>query len=158
MCVITYRWWKSLGWRCVPRVSSKKGHPRSRHIRQGFFLLSIAVMKFQTGDIWTNGIGVFSPNREYRPRENVTFLENGTKVYALNPKSFVFVREKSAGDPEVDIVRTINIPYVVSSARRRTTSLWLGAAGFWVGCTLVTESARRSVGSVTLPNAAGPSV
>lgn len=44
----------------------------------------------------------------------MTFLENGTKVYALNPKSFVFVREKSAGDPEVDIVRTINIPYVVS--------------------------------------------
>lgn len=77
-------------------------------------MLSIAVMKFQTGDIWTNGICVFSPNREYRPRENVTFLENGTKVYALNPKSFVFVREKSAGDPEVDIVRTINIPYVVS--------------------------------------------
>lgn len=55
-------------------------------------------------------------NREYRPRENVTFLENGTKVYALNPKSFVFVREKSVGDPEVDIVRTINIPYVVSRA------------------------------------------
>lgn len=50
--------------------------------------------------------------REYRPRENVTFLENGTKVYALNPKSFVFVREKSVGDPEADIVRTINIPYV----------------------------------------------
>ncbi|XP_056138966.1 lysosome membrane protein 2a isoform X2 [Lampris incognitus] len=50
--------------------------------------------------------------REYRPRENVTFLENGTKVYALNPKSFVFVREKSAGDPEVDIIRTVNIPFV----------------------------------------------
>lgn len=44
----------------------------------------------------------------------MTFLENGTKVYALNPKSFVFVREKSVGDPEEDIVRTINIPYVVS--------------------------------------------
>lgn len=51
--------------------------------------------------------------REYRPRENVTFLENGTKVYALNPKTFVFVPEKSAGDPEVDLVRTINIPFVV---------------------------------------------
>uniref|UniRef100_A0A672IW51 Lysosome membrane protein 2-like n=1 Tax=Salarias fasciatus TaxID=181472 RepID=A0A672IW51_SALFA len=35
--------------------------------------------------------------REYRPRENITFLENGTKVYALNPKTFVFVPEKSAG-------------------------------------------------------------
>lgn len=51
--------------------------------------------------------------REYRPRENVTFLENGTKVFAVNPKSFVFVPEKSAGDPEVDIVRTVNIPFVV---------------------------------------------
>lgn len=51
--------------------------------------------------------------REYRPRENVTFLENGTKVYALNPKTFVYVPEKSAGDPEVDIIRTINIPFVV---------------------------------------------
>lgn len=53
-------------------------------------------------------------NREYRPRENVTFLENGTKVYALNPKSFVFVPEKSRGNPEVDILRTVNIPAVVS--------------------------------------------
>lgn len=52
--------------------------------------------------------------REYRPRENVTFLENGTKVYALNPKTFVFVPEKSVGDPQVDIVRTVNIPFVVS--------------------------------------------
>lgn len=44
----------------------------------------------------------------------MTFLENGTKIYALNPKTFVFVPEKSAGDPEVDIVRTVNIPFVVS--------------------------------------------
>ncbi|KAK0143458.1 Lysosome membrane protein 2 [Merluccius polli] len=50
--------------------------------------------------------------REYRPRENVTFLENGTKLFALNPKSFVFVPEKSKGDPEVDLLRTINIPFV----------------------------------------------
>ncbi|CAI5695982.1 unnamed protein product [Oreochromis niloticus] len=48
----------------------------------------------------------------HRPRENVTFLENGTKVYALNPKTFVFVPEKSVGDPQVDIVRTVNIPFV----------------------------------------------
>ncbi|KAF3695495.1 Lysosome membrane protein 2 85 kDa lysosomal membrane sialoglycoprotein [Channa argus] len=50
--------------------------------------------------------------REYRPRENVTFLENGTKVYALNPKTFVFVPEKSAGDPAADILTTVNIPFV----------------------------------------------
>ncbi|KAM9811160.1 lysosome membrane protein 2a [Neosynchiropus ocellatus] len=50
--------------------------------------------------------------REYRPRENVTFLENGTKVYALNPKSFVYLPEKSRGDPELDMLTTVNIPYV----------------------------------------------
>lgn len=61
----------------------------------------------------------------------MTFLENGTKVFALNPKSFVFVREKSVGDPEVDIVRTINIPYVVRRVYYlTTTSVWLAAAGF----------------------------
>lgn len=97
------------------RVSSRKvilGLDASGRV----FLLSTAVMKFQTGDIWTNDNLCLLSDREYRPRENVTFLENGTKVYALNPKSFVFVREKSVGDPEVDIVRTINIPYVVSRA------------------------------------------
>lgn len=56
---------------------------------------------------------LFHTHREYRPRENISFLENGTKIYALNPKSFVFVPEKSAGNPEVDIVRTVNIPFVV---------------------------------------------
>ena len=45
----------------------------------------------------------------------MTFLENGTKLFALNPKSFVFIPEKSAGDPEVDLLRTINIPFVVSA-------------------------------------------
>lgn len=55
----------------------------------------------------------YSTHREYRPRENVSFLENGTKIYALNPKSFVFVPEKSVGNPELDIVRIVNIPFVV---------------------------------------------
>ncbi|XP_005801042.1 lysosome membrane protein 2-like isoform X1 [Xiphophorus maculatus] len=75
--------------------------------------------------------------REYRPRENVTFLENGTKVYALNPKSFVFVPEKSAGDPEVDIIRTVNIPYVAvmnemnsySFYVRPMVSMYVGSLG-----------------------------
>lgn len=52
--------------------------------------------------------------REYRPRENVTFLENGTKIFATNPKSFVFLREMSVGDPEVDLLTTPNIPVIVS--------------------------------------------
>jgi len=51
--------------------------------------------------------------REYRPRENVSFLENGTKIFATNPKSFVFLRNLSVGDPEVDRVTTVNIPFIV---------------------------------------------
>ncbi|KAL7836682.1 hypothetical protein AOLI_G00279660 [Acnodon oligacanthus] len=50
--------------------------------------------------------------REYRPRENVTFLENGTKIFATNPKSFVFLPEMSVGDPEVDLLTTPNIPFI----------------------------------------------
>lgn len=46
---------------------------------------------------------------------NVTFVENGTKVSALTPKTFVFVPEMSAGDPSVDQVTTVNIPAIVSS-------------------------------------------
>uniref|UniRef100_A0A8C6UK54 Scavenger receptor class B, member 2a n=1 Tax=Neogobius melanostomus TaxID=47308 RepID=A0A8C6UK54_9GOBI len=63
--------------------------------------------------------------REYRPRENITFLENGTKVYAVNPKTFVFVPEKSAGDPTVDIVRTVNIPFVVVMDQLSSYSFFL---------------------------------
>uniref|UniRef100_A0A3Q2WT83 Scavenger receptor class B, member 2a n=3 Tax=Ovalentaria TaxID=1489908 RepID=A0A3Q2WT83_HAPBU len=63
--------------------------------------------------------------REYRPRENVTFLENGTKVYALNPKTFVFVPEKSVGDPQVDIVRTVNIPFVAIMNELNSYSFFL---------------------------------
>ncbi|KAJ8402135.1 hypothetical protein AAFF_G00373700 [Aldrovandia affinis] len=50
--------------------------------------------------------------REYRPKENVTFVDNGTKVSAFTPKSFVFLPEKSVGDPDVDLVTTVNIPAV----------------------------------------------
>lgn len=63
--------------------------------------------------------------REYRPRENVTFLENGTKVYALNPKTFVFVPEKSAGDPTVDLVRTVNIPFVAVMNKLNSYNIFL---------------------------------
>ena len=46
---------------------------------------------------------------------HVQFLDNGTKVSALNPKTYVFEPQKSVGDPEVDLIRTVNIPAVVSS-------------------------------------------
>ncbi|CAJ0919617.1 unnamed protein product [Ranitomeya imitator] len=50
--------------------------------------------------------------REYRPKENVEFLRNGTKVFAVNPKTYIFEPNKSVGDPKVDLIRTINIPIV----------------------------------------------
>uniref|UniRef100_A0A8C3I2W6 Lysosome membrane protein 2 n=1 Tax=Chrysemys picta bellii TaxID=8478 RepID=A0A8C3I2W6_CHRPI len=53
--------------------------------------------------------------REYRPRVNVHILDNGTRVSSVNPKTYVFEPEKSVGDPEVDLIRTVNIPAVVSS-------------------------------------------
>ncbi|KAG9480654.1 hypothetical protein GDO78_012231 [Eleutherodactylus coqui] len=50
--------------------------------------------------------------REYRPKEDIDFLENGTEVSAVNPKTYVFEPDKSVGDPEEDLIRTINIPIV----------------------------------------------
>lgn len=41
-------------------------------------------------------------------------VENGTRVSAYNTKKFVFLREKSVGDPAVDLITTLNIPAWVS--------------------------------------------
>uniref|UniRef100_A0A1A8HEK3 Scavenger receptor class B, member 2 n=1 Tax=Nothobranchius korthausae TaxID=1143690 RepID=A0A1A8HEK3_9TELE len=49
--------------------------------------------------------------REYRPMENVVFKENGTRVSAVNPKTYIFQLNMSRG-PESDLIRTINIPAV----------------------------------------------
>lgn len=47
--------------------------------------------------------------REYRPMEEVIFLENGTKVSAVNTKTYIFQPTMSIG-PETDLIRTVNIP------------------------------------------------
>ncbi|CAL8281508.1 unnamed protein product [Gadus morhua 'NCC'] len=49
--------------------------------------------------------------REYRPMEEVVFMENGTKVSAVNPKTYIFQANMSIG-PESDLIRTVNIPAV----------------------------------------------
>lgn len=41
-------------------------------------------------------------------------VENGTRVSAYNTKKFVFLREKSVGDPAVDLITSVNIPAWVS--------------------------------------------
>ncbi|TNN55536.1 Lysosome membrane protein 2 [Liparis tanakae] len=46
----------------------------------------------------------------YRYKDNVTMLEDDKMVSAYNYKSFVFLREKSVGDPAVDNITTVNIP------------------------------------------------
>lgn len=50
--------------------------------------------------------------REYRPMEEVTFQANGTRVAAVNTKTYMFQPEMSRG-PESDLIRTVNIPAVV---------------------------------------------
>ncbi|KAG1962712.1 lysosome membrane protein 2 isoform X2 [Pimephales promelas] len=65
--------------------------------------------------------------REYRPKHNVSFVENGTKVAAYTPKYFVFVREKSVGDPSVDMVTTVNIPAVAVMNRIKGMGFWVSS-------------------------------
>lgn len=55
-------------------------------------------------------------------------MENGKKVSAQTPKTFVFVREMSAGDPSVDQVTTVNIPAVVSYIKGLNLTLILRAS------------------------------
>ncbi|XP_075900932.1 lysosome membrane protein 2c [Nelusetta ayraudi] len=47
--------------------------------------------------------------REFRPMEQVSFLDNGTKVAAVNTKTYIFQRDMSRG-PESDLIRTVNVP------------------------------------------------
>ncbi|XP_036385481.1 lysosome membrane protein 2-like [Megalops cyprinoides] len=77
--------------------------------------------------------------REYRPRENVTFVDNGTKVSAYTPKSFVFEPEMSVGDPEVDLVTTVNIPALAVMNKVKGSffmgtmvSMWMNSIGVGV--------------------------
>uniref|UniRef100_A0A4W4FD07 Scavenger receptor class B, member 1 n=1 Tax=Electrophorus electricus TaxID=8005 RepID=A0A4W4FD07_ELEEL len=66
--------------------------------------------------------------REYRPKDNVSFVDNGTKVSALTPKTFVFMPDLSAGDPSIDLVTTVNIPAVVVMNKVKSLSFWTRSA------------------------------
>lgn len=41
-------------------------------------------------------------------------VDDGKRVSAYNTKSFVFLRDKSVGDPAFDNITTVNIPAWVS--------------------------------------------
>ncbi|KAF4099000.1 lysosome membrane protein 2c [Onychostoma macrolepis] len=58
--------------------------------------------------------------REYRPKEEVKFLDNGTRVEAFNPKTYVFQPNMSRGS-EDDIVRTVDIPVVTVMEKFKDT-------------------------------------
>lgn len=58
--------------------------------------------------------------REYRPKEEVKFLDNGTRVEAVNPKTYVFEPNMSRGS-EDDIVRTVDIPVVTVMEKFKDT-------------------------------------
>ncbi|XP_076842494.1 lysosome membrane protein 2 [Brachyhypopomus gauderio] len=66
--------------------------------------------------------------REYRPKDNVTFVDQGTKVSALTPKTFVFMPDLSAGDPSIDLVTTVNIPAVAVMNKVKGLSFWTRSA------------------------------
>ncbi|KAK2872218.1 hypothetical protein Q8A67_022115 [Cirrhinus molitorella] len=60
--------------------------------------------------------------REYRPKEEVKFMDNGTRVAAVNPKTYVFEPKMSRGS-EDDVVRTVNIPAVTAMEKYKDTFL-----------------------------------
>lgn len=54
--------------------------------------------------------------------EQVDFHDNGTKVAAVNTKTYIFQPNMSRG-PESDLIRTVNIPAMVSQRDPGTTSV-----------------------------------
>ncbi|XP_029300865.1 lysosome membrane protein 2c [Cottoperca gobio] len=60
--------------------------------------------------------------REYRLMEQVDFQENGTKVAAVNTKTYIFQRNMSRG-PESDLMRTVNIPAMTVMEQFKDTPL-----------------------------------
>lgn len=54
--------------------------------------------------------------------EQVNFQDNDTKVAAVNTKTYIFQRNMSRG-PESDLIRTVNIPAMVSRRNPATVVL-----------------------------------
>ncbi|CAN9504526.1 unnamed protein product [Ophioblennius macclurei] len=61
--------------------------------------------------------------REYRYKDNVSMVNGDKMVSAYNTKSFVFLRDKSVGDPAVDSITTVNIP-VWAVMNKAKVSFW----------------------------------
>uniref|UniRef100_A0A0E9X053 Scavenger receptor class B member 2 n=1 Tax=Anguilla anguilla TaxID=7936 RepID=A0A0E9X053_ANGAN len=127
---------------------SWKDPPLPVYMQYFFFNVTNPEVFLEGGKAAVTQIGPYT-YREYRPRENVTFLENGTKLSALNPKSFVFLPEMSVGDPEVDLVRTINIPVVAVMDQMKSYSLFLSTlVSIWMNSIGVDLFMTRTVHEV----------
>ncbi|XP_026572913.1 lysosome membrane protein 2 [Pseudonaja textilis] len=59
--------------------------------------------------------------REWKSRRDVHILENGSKVSSFQPSTYYFERELSVGDPEVDRIRTVNLPAVTAMNMARNS-------------------------------------
>uniref|UniRef100_A0A0B8RXA7 Lysosome membrane protein 2-like n=1 Tax=Philothamnus irregularis TaxID=1899461 RepID=A0A0B8RXA7_9SAUR len=59
--------------------------------------------------------------REWKSRRDIHILENGSKVSSFQPSTYYFVPELSVGDPEVDRIRTVNLPAVTAMNMARRT-------------------------------------
>ncbi|KAI4536121.1 hypothetical protein MG293_013513 [Ovis ammon polii] len=58
---------------------------------------------------WLEEVGPYT-YRELRNKDKIQFGDNGTTISAVSNKAYVFERDKSVGDPKIDLLRTINIP------------------------------------------------
>ncbi|KAK7896510.1 hypothetical protein WMY93_021835 [Mugilogobius chulae] len=70
--------------------------------------------------------------REYRYKDNVSMVENDTKVSAYNIKSFIFLRDKSVGDPTEDLITTVNIPAWAVMNKLKGSFWKASAASVWM--------------------------
>lgn len=84
--------------------------------------------------------------REYRYKDNVSMVDGDLKVSAYNTKSFVFLREKSVGDPSMDSITTVNIPaWAVMTKlkgnfwKANLVSIWMNSFGTGLFTTLTVD-------------------
>lgn len=70
------------------------------------------MLLFKVGAIFKQNL--FLSFREIRDKAEIQFGDNGTTISAVSNKTYVFVRDQSVGDASTDLIRTVNIPAVVS--------------------------------------------
>ncbi|XP_040013934.1 lysosome membrane protein 2c [Xiphias gladius] len=85
--------------------------------------------------------------REYRPMEQVNFQDNGTKVTAVNTKTYIFQRNMSRG-PESDLIRTVNIPAMTVMERFKDESIVANLIASYMKATAVGLFTTRTVGEL----------